>query len=223
MLDAIILAGGLGTRLEKTVPHLPKPLAPINGTPFLDLLLKQLALSGQVRQVILAIGHKADQIKERYKETTFLFSEETTLLGTAGGVKQALQLVETDQVWVLNGDSYFELSLHEMHLAHKKNGSDLTIACKEMEDASRYGSVLFNDDFRIKSFKEKESSKGCGWINGGIYLMKKDLLDSFNAFSLEKEVFPHLLNKHIFAYPSFGKFIDIGTEESYYRAQELLL
>lgn len=223
MRDAIILVGGLGTRLQKIVSQVPKPLAPINGTPFLDLLLQHFYASGQVRRIILAIGHKAHLIRAYYEKTSFplLFSEETSPLGTAGALKQALPLAATEDVWVLNGDSFFDVPFEKMRLAHQQNNADLTIACKEMEDVSRYGSVAFGFDQRISNFQEKEAACGKGWINGGIYLMKRTLLESFSAFSLEKEVFPALLNKRVFAYPFPGKFIDIGTEESYHQAQEV--
>lgn len=223
MLDAVILVGGLGTRLQKVVSHVPKPLAPINGKAFLDLLLQHFYASGQVRSLILAIGHKAHLIRAYYEKTSFplLFSEEASPLGTAGALKQALNLVETEDVWVLNGDSFFDVPFENIRLAHLQNKADLTIACKEMEDVSRYGSVAFGSDQRISSFQEKEAARGKGWINGGIYLMKRTLLDSFSAFSLEKEVFPALLNKRVFAYPFPGQFIDIGTEESYLQAQEV--
>lgn len=222
--DAIVLAGGLGTRLQKIVSDVPKPLAPIKGTPFLDLLLSSLVASGQVDQIILAIGYKAELIRAYYAHSPLplLFSEETTPLGTAGALKQALPLAKTEEVWVLNGDSFFDISFEKMTLVHQAKKADLTMACKAVEEVSRYGSVAFDEEGRICSFQEKEAARGKGWINGGIYLMKKSLLDPFSAFSLEKEVFPTLLNKRIFAYPSSGLFIDIGTEESYLQAQSVL-
>ena len=221
-MDAIILAGGLGKRLRNTVSDVPKPLAPIRGKPFLDILLAQL--HGRVERLILAIGYKSEQIKQYYHSRDIFFSEESVPLGTGGALKQALQLALSFPVLVLNGDSYFGIDIEKLVSFHLRQQAHLTIACHEVEDVSRYGSIFFDEKHQVTAFHEKKASSGKGWINGGIYLMDKDLLNSFQQapFSLEQEVFPFLLKKRLFAYPSEGKFIDIGTKESYLKAQEIL-
>ena len=221
-MDAIILAGGLGKRLRDIVSDVPKPLAPIQGKPFLDILLAQL--DNRVERVILAIGYQSEKIKEYYRNASLIFSEEEVPLGTGGALKQALQLAHSSLVLVMNGDSYFDVDLESMLAFHLASQAHLTLACREVEDVSRFGSISFDENQRISAFREKEAGAGKGWINGGIYLMDKNLLDSFpdTPFSLEQEGFPHLLKKRVFAYPSAGKFIDIGTRDSYYQAQELL-
>lgn len=220
-MDIIILAGGLGTRLREVVSDVPKPLAPINGKPFLDILLHQLHQFTQKAQLILSVGYKKEAFKTRYPHC--LFSEEETPLGTGGALKKALTFAKTSDVLVLNGDSYFNVDLAEMVRNHRENGAEITMACRKVDDISRYGAVDFDPEKRLKAFIEKEASKLPGWINGGIYLMKKNLLDPFpnTPFSLEKEGFPNLLQKRFFTYPASGIFIDIGTKESYYQAQEL--
>lgn len=220
-MDIIILAGGLGTRLREVVSDVPKPLAPINGKPFLDILLHQLHQFSQKAQLILSIGYKKEAFKSRYPHC--LFSEEETPLGTGGALKKALTLTKTPDVLVLNGDSYFDVDLVEMVRSYFHSGADITMASRKVEDISRYGAVDFDAQQRVKAFIEKEASKLPGWINGGIYLLKKNLLDSFpdTPFSLEKEGFPNLLQKRFFAYPASGTFIDIGTKESYHQAQEM--
>jgi len=221
-MDAIILAGGLGKRLRATVSDVPKPLAPIRGKPFLDILLAQL--SPHVERIILAIGYKLEQIKACYHADEVLFSEENTPLGTGGALKQALQRTHSSPVLALNGDSYFGIDIEKLLTFHQSKHAHLTIACREVDDVSRYGSIFFDEKKRVIAFQEKKARSGPGWINGGIYLMDKDFLDSFSdaPFSLEQEAFPILLKKRVFAYPSAGKFIDIGTKESYLEAQGFL-
>jgi len=220
-MDAIILAGGLGKRLRDTVSDVPKPLAPIRGKPFLDILFDQLG--EQIDKVILAIGYKSDQIKSYYQNGEVLFSEEKTPLGTGGALKQALPLASSSPVLALNGDSYFGIEIEKLIAFHEEKQAHLTVACREVEDVSRYGSIFFDENLRVQEFHEKEARVGKGWINGGIYLMDQNLLNAFpKAFSLEEEAFPELLKKRVFAYPSVGKFIDIGTKESYFKAQGIL-
>ncbi len=225
-MEAVILVGGLGTRLQEVVPDVPKPLASIRGTPFLSLLLKNLPFE----RVILAVGHRADQIISCYQNHPFpfdiQFSVESEPLGTGGALIHALSMIKGPLFWVLNGDSYFAIDFEKMEEAHLQTGADLTIASLEVEEVSRYGSLEFDPSTRrITHFSEKAEKKGAGWISGGIYLFQKEVLSCFSlkSFSLEKEGFPHLLNKRCFMYPSRGAFIDIGTKESYSLAQDLLI
>lgn len=220
-MDAIILAGGLGTRLREVLADKPKPLAPIRGRPFLDLLLDQL--QGKVERVILAVGYKAEAIKGQYGSKQLLFSEEKTPLGTGGALKQALTFAKGSPVLVLNGDSYFDIRFDDFFAFHQRLDADVTLACRAVEDVSRYGSLQIDKEGKIIAFQEKKPLKEPGWINGGIYLIHPPLLHPFSGvFSLEKDFFPSLLKKKMFAYLSSEKFIDIGTKESYLKAQEIL-
>jgi len=219
-MDAIILVGGLGTRLRSVVSDKPKPLAPIRGRPFLDHLLKQI--EGKVSKVILAAGFLSEQITEQYGDRC-LISTEDSPLGTGGAARKAAELTDSEDIWVLNGDSFFDISFEEMEGHHS---GDMVMACRYVEDVSRYGAVEIHGN-RIVAFQEKKDSSGGGWINGGIYLIKKKLLLSSpveRSFSLEKELFPSLLlsEKMVMAYPHDGEFIDIGTPESYNLANEIL-
>jgi D-glycero-alpha-D-manno-heptose 1-phosphate guanylyltransferase len=217
-IESIILAGGLGTRLRECVPDLPKPLAPINGTPFLDILLKQMR-TFPVSSIVLAVGYKAEHIQDHYKGHSLIFSVEDKPLGTGGALKKALALTTSDHVLVLNGDSFLDIDFAAFWQQHQETRADLTLACLKMEDAGRYGSVSFEEDTgRIRSFTEPSS-----WINGGVYLMQRDLLKAFpDSFSLEKEAFPALLHKNLYGFPCEGTFIDIGTKSSFCEAQQLL-
>jgi D-glycero-alpha-D-manno-heptose 1-phosphate guanylyltransferase len=234
-LDVIILAGGLGTRLQQTVPGLPKPLAPINEKPFLDILLTFLNRWDFIKTVVIAVGYMADKVIQRYKDTDLYnfeinFSIEEKLLGTGGAIKQALQHTATYDVLCLNGDSFIEIDLLDLYKTYMKKVPMMMMAVRKVENASRYGSVKLDDNKRIIFFQEKgawgsalEDSRG--YINAGMYLFKKTLFDDVNdghVISLEKELLPEFIKQNVYAYPAHGKFIDIGTPESYVKASTYL-
>jgi len=227
-MDAIILAGGLGTRLRSVVTDLPKPLAPINGHAFLEYLLEQLAEIPDIESVTLAVGYKADAVKEQYADHFYpfdiLFSEEQSPLGTGGALKKALSSTKSDKILVLNGDSYLEFSFEKLLETFKKSKADAVIVTTHVIDANRFG-LIKETDGRIEQFLEKSPETLPGTVNGGIYLMKRSLLEELSlegAFSLEKEVFPLWMQKRLFSCPTSGLFIDIGTPESFALAQTLL-
>lgn len=228
MIDTLILAGGLGTRLAQTVPHLPKALAPIEKVPFLEILLRQLERSHLPRKIVLALGHKASSItsylEQRKSSLPIEISLEHEPLGTGGAILHALEKLSTETLLVLNGDSFFDLSLPSFYEFHQIKNGDLSIACREVEDASRYGKVEIDTASRITAFSEKSPLAQKGWINGGIYLAKRSLFSSWpkGPYSLEREMFPALLKMNLFAYPHAGAFIDIGTDSSYWEAQKIL-
>lgn len=229
-METIILAGGLGTRLRSVVDNVPKPLAPINGSAFLDLLLAKLAASPFIQKVILATGYKKEIIREHYKDAsypfTLLFSEEEQPLGTGGAVRQALQYIDEDDLLVLNGDSFLDLSLAEMKRLYESQQADVLLAAVSVAEVERYGRLVFEPESgRIRQFAEKSAEKGAGFVNGGIYMMKKALwhnLRSGENLSLEKDLFPAWLCHKMLAYICDGTFIDIGTPDSWKRAQTLL-
>ena len=228
MIDAIVLAGGLGTRLAQTVPHLPKTLAPIQKTPFLQLLLNQLAQSGLISKVVMALGHKASAIESFIQSNSYPlpieFSFESSPLGTGGAILQALSKTKSDPLLILNGDSFFDISFSDFYRFHTAEKGSLTIACRYVEDSSRYGSILFDESQRIYRFTEKTQGSQPGWISAGIYLIQRDLFSPFSpgVYSLENEFFPKFLQSTAFAYLHAGDFIDIGTPSSYEEAQKIL-
>lgn len=225
MHSAIILAGGLGTRLQKTVPHLPKALAPIRGTPFLKILVEQLEKTGLFSEIVLALGHKAEAIQEAFSHhPNFRFSIEETLLGTGGALLHALPLATQKTVCVLNGDSLSSLSFADFLHFHREEKRPVSIACKKLEDVSRFGTVVFDEGNRVVSFSEKKALFAAGWVSIGIYAFEKEALENFpqGPSSLERDIFPELLAQGISAYPYEGPFLDIGTQESYLQAQETI-
>ena len=227
--QALILCGGLGTRLRAVLPeHLPKSLAPVNGTPFLVLLIRYLRRIG-FRNVVLATGYKHDSIKEaivqsRLESMTVTFSQEQEALGTAGAVKRAEPLLEKI-FFVLNGDTFFEFGPERMLALLADQSLDSVIALARVEDAGRYGIVELDTQSRIIRFGEK-SEKGPGFINGGVYVCRKEFaarIPAGRCISLEKEIFPQCAARRTIGGVGFeGRFIDIGIPEEYHRAHALL-
>ena len=222
-MEAIILAGGFGTRLSTIVQDVPKPMAPVAGRPFLEYILDDLIENG-VTRVVLAVHYKKECIMEhfgnRYRTAEVLYSIEDTPLLTGGAVKKALGLCLESSVFIINGDTYFHVPLEQMMKAATKSGKPVTIAIKQMHHFSRYGCVEFNDSGCITKFHEKEPCES-GFINGGIYYLKRNVLNNYtDKFSLEADCFPTLLQTEgISVFISDGYFIDIGVPEDFYAAQ----
>ncbi|MEW6329836.1 MAG: nucleotidyltransferase family protein [Pseudomonadota bacterium] len=228
-IDAIILAGGLGTRLRPVLNDAPKALARINDHPFLDYLLAQLSHCPGLRKVVLAVGYLSEQVVDRYMPAekfrfSIDFSVETQLLGTAGAVKQAISRTSSSHVLVMNGDSYLDFDFDKFIKSASSRPDVGWIAVKHMDNTRRYGSVILEKDGRISAFREKEQSSGGGYINAGVYLLPRDIIDAIpanKAASLEKELFPTLCAEgRLYGHRSTGEFIDIGTPESYQRATD---
>jgi NDP-sugar pyrophosphorylase family protein len=223
----MILAGGLGTRLRSVVSDRPKVLAEVLGRPFLAYLLDQLAASG-INRVILCIGYLGEQViatfGENYGEMKIFYSRETQLLGTGGALRLALPLVQSSQVMVLNGDSFCEAALDQFHQFHLEQATPVSMILTQVADTARYGRVELSPTGRVEKFIEKRQNQGSGWINGGIYLMETELLATIpptQPVSLEADLFPQWIDRGLSGYCSQGKFLDIGTPESYPLAREL--
>lgn len=229
-MDAIILVGGKGTRLQSVVRDVPKPMAPIQGRPFLEVLLKQLAGFGGVDRVILATGYKSDVIEEWSRSVAHLYpfeillSRETDPLGTGGAIRQALDLVLGEDCLVMNGDSFLDFDLASLVAAHRQYEGAITIALTPVVDTGRYGEVEIDPvAASIRGFREKNTDAKPGLINGGIYLIQSRALRSFEkgiSLSFEKDMIPRLMAAGMFGHVQEGRFIDIGTEESYFFAQQ---
>jgi D-glycero-alpha-D-manno-heptose 1-phosphate guanylyltransferase len=223
-VQAIVLAGGFGTRLRHVVPDLPKPLAPVAGRPFLAIVLGQLADQG-FDAAVLAVGYRQEAIRrafgDRFGRLELLYAVEDRPLGTGGAIRRAAHACRDDDVFVLNGDSYVELEFAAMQAAHRQAGVALTVCAVEVPDAARYGRILIEDS-RIAGFAEKGTT-GPGLINAGVYLMRRDLLETLElpeVFSFEQDVLAARLSVlrpqvHL----AHGRFIDIGVPEDYARAQ----
>ena len=225
-MEAIVLAGGFGTRLKHVVPDVPKPMAPVAGRPFLEYVLCDLA-EKDVTRAVLAVGHKREIIMDHFGDTfhgmEIAYSQEDSPLFTGGAIKRALGHCRRENVFVLNGDTFFDVPLKEMAGDHARSGARLSLAVKEMRDFDRYGTVHFTPEGWIDGFEEKKPQRH-GYISGGVYLMDARLLDGFpEAFSFEKQVLEACFELvRMRAFVSGGYFIDIGVPEDYYAAQRAL-
>jgi len=225
--EAVVLAGGLGTRLKHLLPDLPKSMAPVNNRPFLEYLFDSLIKQG-IKKVILSVGYKHEVIiehfKDKYKSLHIIYAVENEPLGTGGAIAYSFTFAAGDQVFVLNGDTLFPAVLKELEDIHFSKNASLTIVLRYLSDLSRFGSVITDKENRITAFAEKRQNAGSGYINGGIYLINKNLFsrnDISGKFSFEKDVMEkYLSTEKFYAIPSDAYFIDIGVPEDYARAQE---
>ncbi len=234
-MEAVVLAGGQGTRLRKAVAGLPKSLAPIGKHPFLSYLLGWLRAQG-VADIILAVGHRRRDIVRHYTRhqpqgMRLRYSIETTPLGTAGALRNLRSMLDGEEFLVLNGDSIFDVDLRQMLSFHRRHRAETTLALASPPEAGRYGSVRLDARGRIQAFVEKHAAglPGRGgqpsapkWISGGLYIMSRAVfrhIPGQREVSLEKEVFPRLIGGPFYGFPSNGYFIDIGVPEDYQRAR----
>ena len=223
-MEAIVLAGGMGTRLSARLNGIPKPMAPIAGRPFLEIVLSQLQRAGCTR-VLLSVGHLHAVIQNYfgafYKEMRLDYVIEQLPLGTGGAIRAALAEATEDAVLVLNGDTYINVDYAAMLAFHADEAAMLTIAVTHQDDIARYGGAVISGK-RIVSFQEKGHA-GEGWINAGVYVLQKNLQwpkTVGEKFSFETDyLVPELAAICPTAFPVHGYFLDIGVPEDFDRAQ----
>jgi NDP-sugar pyrophosphorylase family protein len=227
-MKAILLVGGLGTRLRSAVPSLPKALASVGRKPFLQLLVQQLATQG-FRELVMCTGYRAEQIEEAFGDgrdfgVSIQYSRESAPLGTAGAIRLARSYLQHDDDFlVLNGDSLAEINFNGLVAEHRKHKCAATIAVVPVQNTSRYGTVKVDSDRRVLAFLEKTGETVPGVINAGVYVFDNTVLGKIpeGEASLERDVFPGILEQGVYAVPQPGLFIDIGTPEDYARAGEI--
>ena len=225
-MEAIVLAGGLGTRLRGVVDDIPKPMAPVHGRPFLAFVLDQLVDSG-FHTVILATGYRHEAIRSHfgaaYRGLALVYSVESEPLGTGGAIRLACSHAQARDVFVLNGDTYLALDYRAMMDAHVRAHAQLSLAVCEVPDVARYG-VLDVTAGIVCGFREKGRA-GAGLINGGTYVLGgalRDRMPKRAAFSFEHDLLaPEVRAIAPLAFPATGLFIDIGVPEDYAKAQEI--
>jgi D-glycero-alpha-D-manno-heptose 1-phosphate guanylyltransferase len=226
-IPAVILCGGLGTRLRSVVHDRPKAMAVVRGRPFLTYLLDQLTEAG-VSDIILATGYLGDHVSgllgEFYQGAQLHYSAERTPMGTGGALR--LAACSCPVAMVLNGDSYCNVDLAAFIEWHFDSGNRNSMIVTRVDDARQFGSVEVDASGRITAFQEKSPELATatpGLINAGIYIVCGELIESIpegRSVSLEREVFPHWLDGRFRVFPSDGGFIDIGTPVSYAAATE---
>jgi D-glycero-alpha-D-manno-heptose 1-phosphate guanylyltransferase len=222
-MDAIILAGGLGTRLKEVVNDVPKPMALVNGVPFLDYIIENL-LRFNINRIILAVSFKYDVIIDyfgsKYKGIDILYSvEEDERLGTGGAIKKALEKTSGDYALILNGDTFLQINYKLIEQFFIANEPDILMVTKSMDNISRYGLVVSNNN-RVIQFREKGNYKK-GNINTGVYILHRHIFNNILAtkFSLETDILEKKIKELlIMNYNCSGYFVDIGVPEDYYKA-----
>lgn len=224
--EAMILAGGLGSRLRPIVADRPKSMANVAGRPFILFLLDQL-LRYKFRRAILCVGHMGEclrpQLGDRYGSMDLVYSVERSALGTGGALRHAMHLVGESSVLAMNGDSYCDIDLRELGAMHRKFRAAATLAVLEMSSRQLVGGVALDPSGRITAFENRVFDDKAGLINAGLYMLSRELLERIPSaciVSLESEVFPALAERReLFGWQVAGRFIDIGTPESYGAAQ----
>ena len=223
-MEAIILAGGLGTRLAGRLDGVPKSMAPVAGRPFLEILLIQLHRAGCTR-VLLSVGHLHTVIQDHFGASfhgmPIDYVIESAPLGTGGAIRLALGQSDEESALVLNGDTFLQTNFAGMMEFHRAEGAGVTIAVVHQPDIARYGGVLLEGK-RIVGFEEKGRS-GPGWISAGAYILNRELEWPHSLkekFSIEKDYFvPEIARLRPAAYKVEGYFLDIGIPEDLDRAQ----
>lgn len=222
-LSAVIMAGGKGSRLYPLTERTPKPLLPVNNVPNVIKILGEVSRCG-VKKAVVTIGYLGDEMKKGIGPSVYdvdvKYASEDRPLGSAGGVKNASKLVSGDLL-VISGDAVFEGDLCDMIKAHYESSADLTIACTEVEDTSRFGVIVPDKTGRIVGFCEKPSAGECEsrLVNIGIYIISREIIDALpenEKLDFSLDVFPKIIkNKKMMAWRSDSYWCDMGTPSSY--------
>lgn len=233
-MQAVIIAGGLGTRLRPLTITCPKPLIPIVGKPILQYQIELIKKIG-ISDIILCLNYKKDLIEDYFKERKKIgvklnYCIEEVPLGTGGAVKNAEEYLKSEEFFVFNGDVLTDMNLEDLLKFHKKKKSMVTITLTPVEDPTPYGLVLMDKDNRVTQFLEKPSPQQVvtNTINAGIYIISRDVLKNIpegKVYSLERELYPKLLNQGvpIYGYVSSNYWLDIGTPKKYLQAHQDIL
>lgn len=225
--EAIILAGGLGTRLKEVISDGPKSMAPVNGRPFLEYQLDYLERWG-ISKVILSVGYAKEKVidhfGEQYKSIQLEYAIEDEPLGTGGAIINALKYVKGFATFIFNGDTYFDVNLQRLDDFRRIKETDICLAMRFEIDPSRYGMLEFDNNNRITRFYEKPDGLEEGYINGGVYVVRRDYLLRFGLpekFSFEKDFLQkYYLTEEIYGMRCFSYFRDIGVPEDYQKAND---
>ncbi|MEX3972092.1 nucleotidyltransferase family protein [Paraburkholderia caribensis] len=229
MIPAIVLAGGLGTRLRSVVPDLPKPMAEVAGKPFLWWVLRRLEQQG-IGDVYLSVGYKREVIEAyfgaKFGALNVHYVVEDEPLGTGGAIAKAFDAIGGEEAFVLNGDTMTIVEFADLRSAAASD-VDLTMAVAKLDDVARYGAVDFEATSmrRVTAFREKGQT-GAGFINAGVYLVKREALKRYplpEKFSFEQDfLHAHLADLRVSAVPAVSQLIDIGVPDDYALAQTLV-
>lgn len=225
--EAVILAGGKGTRLKEVVNDVPKVMALINERPFLEYILDYLN-ANLINHVVLSVGYMHEIIQDhfgnQYKDIALDYAVEEAPLGTGGGIKKAFEYIKGYRAYVFNGDTLFLVDLMKLGNFLQYKQTLFSMVLRHLHDTSRFGVIEIDDNGCVTAFREKGENEGDGYINGGVYLIDKRFFKTYSfpeSFSIEKECFEQQVDQGIF----YGMvcrqyFIDIGIPEDYENAQD---
>jgi D-glycero-alpha-D-manno-heptose 1-phosphate guanylyltransferase len=225
-IDAVILAGGLGTRLRAVLPDRQKVMADIGGCPLLGRLIDFYTAAG-VARIVLALGYRSDDVEDFIRrhggQSNVIASIEPEPRGTGGALRYALPQLRSQTVLVANGDSFADVDFAKLLHLHRAQGCSITLALTSVDDVSRYGRVLFDNDGAVTRFEEKpalgaDQPTSAGFINAGVYLIDRKIIASLppnRSLSLERDVFPQWIGRGIYALAQQVPFIDIGIPETW--------
>lgn len=223
-MQALLLAGGMGTRLRSVVSDRPKPMALVEDKPFLEYLIKELK-NNNITDIIILSGYKGKMIEEYFTNgldfgVNIQYSYEDVPLGTAGAIKNAEALIVDDFFFVLNADTFYKLDYNELVEVQEKKQLDMALVLREVSDVSRYGKAELKNNLLV-GFNEKENKCQSGTINGGVYYIHKKVLELIpkEKCSLENDIIPKLMkgNYRLGGIVNAGYFIDIGIPEDYFK------
>jgi D-glycero-alpha-D-manno-heptose 1-phosphate guanylyltransferase len=227
-ITVALLVGGQGTRLRSLINDRPKAMAPVNGRPFLYYLLERLVLFG-ASNVILCTGFKGHQIREyfagKHGPLQLYYSQEPYPMGTGGALRYSHELIPTDDVMVMNGDSICSANLWDFRTWHDSRRFAASILLSYRSRTDRYGKVEVNDNECVVHFHEKEECNNSGYVNAGVYLMKRSAIEHIPVgieVSMEYQILPNLIPQGLGGYQTKSAFLDIGTPDSYERASEFI-
>jgi len=225
-MDAVILCGGLGTRLRPISGDLPKVLIPFAGRTFIDILIESLLPFG-FRRFVLCVGHMREKVRNHFyrRDYEVVFSEETEPLGTGGAVKNAMKHITTSPFLLLNGDSLCPIDMREFYDFHVRKGGVMSIVLSRPLSENAYGVVEVDSENRIVAFREKAEARKGSFINAGLYLAECrifDLMPEAARFSLETDLIPALLPHGCYGLVTDAEVIDIGTPDRYFQAHQKL-
>jgi NDP-sugar pyrophosphorylase family protein len=229
MMEALLLVGGLGSRLRSELGYLPKPMVDVGGRPFLERLLINLR-SSNIRSVVLAVSYGRECIESHFRDGAALglfirYSREAEPLGTAGALRNALPLLRSDQIVVVNGDSFVDVDYDDLLRFHRVHGKRLTIVAVHRSDCRDFGRLRISDNHITQFLEKDDSDHSAGYVNGGAYIFDRQLVESIRpgvVQSLETEVFPSLLanGERIPIYCLDRYFMDLGTPERLQQIRE---
>lgn len=220
-VTAAVLAGGWDPHFRQLFPDQPKVLTEMGGKPFLSFILDHLQIFG-LREIVLCTGYRGEKIEEvfghSYKNMRLWYSREVSPRGTAGALRLALPFLRSEQILVLNGDSFCPADLDSFWRSHVAWGADLSIVLTIAPEKSGYGVVLTDEDGFVFKFADKRTTASNGWVNAGIYLIKRNLIRSIppgRIVSLEKEMFPSWRGRKIFGHRLASRLYEIKMPETY--------